>query len=772
MEVIRYPLFSCKIMLLLRILKKFAASKKIGAALPALLAGIFCFFNLWLPFRSGAVDINFSRISFGSFLLAGLPNNNIAWMMPLFETTASLVINLGASPIILPVIMSLASYLLVFCAGCLLRGYWAGIASLVGAGVLEAAGTFRYDDEQSFYSFSLLLVLSLLLLKRRDNTLKNSLLCGLALGASMLVRMPLLLFPPAVVVFDWFYSRERSKAFILRSLALLAASYILLIPWGFLNYSISGRFSIIDDSRAASNLITGAMGSIYTMEGDSRKLAGLGVSDSALAFFVRETVKRPGIYAVNVLKRIWHIFLFSPLLFGLWLIAMAASRERGKFIIFGMPVYFIIIHSALSIDERYFYPMLYVLPPLIIGSFWPGRADQEASGCCIAAKKITAAAFWLFFIAVLAVEALILAYPYRSVRNVDNREYLTRMPERFPDDRVFQDMKCKLLWIEGYDARYYECLGSYNKKFKDKVGAYFLAAQASISPSGLPIPADRKMECLIIKMLREFELDDQAAAMASFRQAYAEYQARRNMLRGEPYQRDNELALLIRGNSDVFWDEHVYRFLLMLPPKNAAKTLSGLKKSIELSGRLKLSALEDVLSLGEAGEHMLRKLLVSDLSGPPSGGLFLFSWKEDAKGSKKLSDHAVEKIISGDFKAAERILLKAVALNPTNPEAFMNLCFVRLRQNRKEKALEACRSAAYSVNFNPENKRPDLEILAAEAAFESYELLNASGRKSEAEKMLRRTVENAPAAWPGIPRAKAALKNLNRSPDWLKKGLR
>ncbi|MBU2574057.1 MAG: hypothetical protein KKH28_08290 [Elusimicrobia bacterium] len=886
--------------------------------------------------------MDFTRTDYGSCLLAGLRNTNITEIMPLFATMGSSALNLGISPVLFLIILRLAVYLLIFSAGCLLRGYWAGIISLAGAGALEAAGALRYEDEQVFYGFFLLLALSLLLLKRRDNTLKNSLLCGLALGASMLVRTPLLLFPPAVVLFDWFYSRERSRAFVLRSLALLAASYVLLIPWGFLNYSISGKFSVVDGRRVACNLITGAKGSIYTMEGDPRKLAGLKPEDSAFSFFIRETLRDPGSCALTVLKRLWHIFLLYPLLFGLFLLAMAVSRERNKLLVFGMPVYFILIHSAVSIEGRYFYPMLYVLPPLIAVSFWPGRADQDP-GRCVIAEKITAAAFWIVFCAVLAVEALVIAYPYRSAKNIKDPGALTRVLERFPNDRYCQEMKCKLLLTKGDDGGYYKCFDSYSKKFGDKTGAYFLAAGASLSPSELPVPAGREeMACLIIRMLREFELGDRNAARASFRQAYAGYEAKRNLLRGEPYQRDKELALLIKGNSDTFWDVHVYRAILMLPPKRSAK-LSGLRKSMEFPGPAELSAqgrqaaehlhrsarnidkqgslaraaepfpnnrvlkdmkcrslwingdaagyykclgaynkksdntlsyflaageslspaelpvpagmemecliirmlrefelgdknaamvsfrqayalhevrhdilrsgpdpalrtseipgsfwdeqvydlilmrppksasktlfelgksielprgsglsaLAEVLSLGEAGERMLITWVAAAMPGPPSGEARLLR-KKAAEGSKKLSDSAVEKIISGDLKTAERFLLEAVELNPFNSEAFMNLCFIRLKENKKKRALEACQSAAYAVYFNPETRLPAFEMLAAEASFKSYELLKESDRKAEAEKALRRAVENAPAAWPGLSKARAALKKDGR----------
>jgi len=736
----------------LRTLKDLAVSENIRAALPALLAAAFCFLNFWLPFRSGAIGMSYPRIASGSFILAGLHNVNVVWTMPLFGTAFSSVLDLGASPVLFLMLPSLACYLLVFSAGCLLRGYRAGIVSLVCAGAFEAAGLLRYDDEQSFYSVSLLLVFSLLLLKRRDNTLKNSLLCGLALGASMLVRAPLVLFPPVVVLFDRFYGGGTVRAFVLRSSLFLAASYVLLLPWGFLNYSISGRFSLIDDRKAACNLITGSEGGIYTMEGDCRKLAGLGEGDSAFGLFAREAAKAPVSFALNFIKRLWHIFLFYPALFGLFLIAMAASRGRPKPLVFGLPVYFILIHAALSVEARYFYPMLYVLPPLIIGGLWPRSADQAAARRAPAGTLI-AAVFCLFFCAVLPVEALMLAYPYRASRNLNDREYFTRLPERFPDDRVFQEMKCELLLIKGDEAQAYACLDAYSKKFGDNIAAYFLAAEKSLSPAAVPVPARGEMECYIIRMLRELELGDRNSATASFRLAYAEYERWHNMLRGEPYQKDKELTLKIRGNSDAFWDGYVYRFFLMLPSESAAKTLSELEKIPELPALSKLRALADAFPLGRSDVLMLRKRVWSEMYGAP------LLWKEEAEKAKKLSDLAVEKMRSGDLRTAERPLLEAEELNSGAPEVFMNLCFIRLRENEREKALEACQSAANAVYLNPENKLPGLEILAAEASFESYELLKAYDRKTEAGKALRRTVYNSPAAWPGLSRARAALKN-------------
>ena len=126
--------------------------------------------------------------------------------------------------------------------------------------------------------------------------------------------------------------------------------------------------------------------------------------------------------------------------------------------------------------------------------------------------------------------------------------------------------------------------------------------------------------------------------------------------------------------------------------------------------------------------------------------------------TKKLSDAAVEKMRSGDLKSAEKLLLEALAANPSYPEALMNLCSMRFMEGKKEQALKACQEAAGSVYAEPKNKRPGFVLLAREAELESYKILSALGRKAEAKKALHRAVENAPDSWPRLAEAKDALK--------------
>ena len=135
-----------------------------------------------------------------------------------------------------------------------------------------------------------------------------------------------------------------------------------------------------------------------------------------------------------------------------------------------------------------------------------------------------------------------------------------------------------------------------------------------------------------------------------------------------------------------------------------------------------------------------------------------FASKENSKASKKLTDQAVDKIFAGDYKAAELLSEKALAKNPLNPEALMNLCVLRQKDGRALKALEACKKAASAVYQDPANKISSLEMLSCEASLESFKLLKALKRGPEAAEILNQCLKRAPPAWPGLEAAKAALK--------------
>ncbi len=725
------------------------------AALPLVLIVFFAALTSALLFMGGGLKIYLDRPELGSFLLAGLRNNDITWSMPLFETAAALAQNFGAAlPLLL--LVRFGVYGLVFAVGSLFRGYKAGLLSLILAGGLELSGAFTYDAEQSFYALFLLLAMALLLRRRSENTVKAGVLAGLAIGASMLVRTPLVLFPPAAALCGWFYRGERSRTYFLRSLAFLAASYVLLLPWGMLNYSVSGKFSLTDTRRAAGNIITGAKGSVYTMNGDPYRLAGLKKSDSAAAFYVQEAAKAPVSYAITVLKRLWAVFLFHPLLFGVFFAAALFSRAKDRLFVSALPAYLLVIHSLFSVEERYFYPMLYLLPPVLAALILGGPAEEMPARHGLPGR-IVAAVCLFSFLAVLAVEGLVMAYPFRAARQTGAGGPFAGAAGRFPGDRALRGLACRELWVRGDDPGYRECLGTFAREFGDKAGAYFLSVYASGDPAAVPVPREAAMDCYVIRMLRELELGRRTAAEASFRLAYQRYDAEHNMLRGAPYAKDRELEAALKNDSGTFWSAFVYPRLLMWPPERGAVIARGLSSLTAPDGRLQLlaDALEEMRSRGSFTGLPLREWAAPSVFGLTQGDLRAL-WKKGAAASGALDAAAAEQAAAGNYARAESLLLRALELdlNPDTGKIFMSLCSLRLKAGEKKKALEACQGAAYAAYFGADGAP---SAAGSGASYQSYKLFLALGLKAEAREALARAVGNAPDSWPLLAEARAAL---------------
>ena len=699
------------------------------AVFPALLAVLFSFWNLH-HFSPAGFFREFQLFDRGGFFLAGVPTGDagtsVTFNMPLFEIVVAAARHLGATAGEIFVILHLGVYSLVFLAGCLLNGYWAGIIALAACGLIGVEREIIY--EQTFYSFFLLLTLIFLLLKSRENTLKNNLFCGLAVGASLLVRTPLFLFPPLAVLFEGVYRRERSRAFMLRSLVFLSASYVLLLPWGFLNNSLNGKFDIFDTGRAACNTITAAEGSVFTMEGDCRKAAGLAPRESAIGFYLRDWGKAPLFHARTVFRRLRAIFLFYPLLFIFFMAAGALGRWRDKPLLLCLPVYFILIHSLLSVEMRYFYPMRYLLVPLIAGGLL-SRFPRSGSAPCGYAARGAAAAFWLSFCLVLGAEALIAAYPFRAARTGKTDDVYAQASSRFPRDSVLHGLKCRELWGKGDDAGFRECLAARIPGFEDIPGAYFLAVSSSIFPSSVALPAadlrDKVLlQCLIVRMLRECELGQRGPAAGSFREAYAVFERTLNRLQGngepvaEPYDQDRRLAARIRLDSARFWDSFVYDMLLFWPPQRMPVILSRLGEAEPLSGRLKTLSeeLAQELGTGKYDERSFRTALLR--TGPVLAA---------GKGPG----------------AASRVEL-------------LRQCRNLAAENKKEQALQACLEAAYGP-AGRSSQEPGSALAACDASLESYKLLKDMGRNEEAREMLLWAVKNAPPGWAGLPEARREL---------------
>jgi len=711
----------------------------------AVAVGLWLLTSLHL-FRTGALHIYLDRPELGSFLLAGLPNSGLSWSLPLFGVIAAAAQACGA---VLPLLLAvrLAQYLLLYSAGSFFRGWRGGFLALGVTAVSELSGAFVYDAEQSFYSLSLLALLCLLLRRSRADTTGKAVLSGLLAGVSLLVRSPLLFFPPALVVLG--VAVRKSKAALKGGLIFLASSYLLLVPWGMLSRSITGSLSVLDSGRAASNLTAGALGAVYTVNGNPLALAGLGPEDSPAAFYLREAGRDPAGFIAVAVRRLLASVLFHPLLCALGLAAFLFARGGDRLFAFALPGYFILFHSLFPVEPRYFYPLLWLLPPLLAAPLGPppaAEADLWKRG------RGTLAVSLVLVCAAVAVDLLALAWPNRAARN----SFDGAVPRWLSGDRTMRGLECGTAWVKGDKAAYLACLEGLASRFGDKTAACFLGVGAEGGIFTSPLPPGSEMECAITGMLREFELGRTGTGKAAVRLAYSYYTSVHSMSRGAADGIDKEIDAGLKQDTGTFWNVFVYRTLLRWQPEDMARILPHLAAAQPLDGRLRLlaDALEEKKDRGSFGWRQLREWLAPSVLGVPQASLRGL-WRLGASESARLTAAAAKKEKDGDSSGAEALLRSALELdlNPDTAEVYLALCRRPVGAAR-ERRLRDCMAAAYGAYFGAAGSSP---VAGAEAAFRAYELLAAAGRKDEAHALLSRTVDNAPSDWSGLAAAKAVL---------------
>lgn len=554
----------------------------------------------------------------GSFLLAGIPHSAVNSRLPFIDIIVSLIMNTGVSPAAVFLLLHLALYLLVFIAGCIPGGYRAGLFAMAIAG-FSAGQTLNGDIEQLFYSIFLLITLCLLLVKSREKTPAAGLLTGLAAGMTLTVRTPLFAFPLLLLLSDGLAGGGRAAA--KRAAIFLASCYLLLLPWALLNRNASGRLEFFETSRAASNVITAAMGSVYTGEANTRLAAGLEPGDSAESYFFREVAKAPLFYAVTTARRAWHIFLFHPVLITLALAAALWGRKRAGPVPFLLPAYLAGIYAFFSIEARYFLPLVYLLPPLIAGFLLPPPVNDGRS--FLLAKRAAGAVFAAALGAVLLFfEVPLAAYPWRAARSPVTSGTFRRAARLFPRDKTFRERACREIWRDGDDRGFYDCLAGFDASFGDPVKRYFLELRASARPAEVGLPdygGNRKKlaELETLRLLRETQLGHKAEADAAFLRAMDAYMRTNSMLRGQPYERDKEIALKLSRDTGGYYDVFVHDLLLFWPPAEIERLLTGLERSGRLKGRLEYlrEELAYARGLGPGRDSLARGWLTAELFG-------------------------------------------------------------------------------------------------------------------------------------------------------------
>jgi tetratricopeptide (TPR) repeat protein len=261
--------------------------------------------------------------------------------------------------------------LLVFTLGSLLQPFAGALSLLLISRATPA------DGNQLVYSLLLLLVAGALASRARKITHLRSGLVGVAVGATLLFRSPLALFPPAFAAFEWALDfRRPRRPYLKHFLLLVLVPYAFLIPWARMNWIVHREFIPLEKGAAVSNIVTGALGLVQCIEGDLSTVVGPGVAmgsaSTALRWAIRVIARDPGAYLASCAARVEFVFFLHPWLFAFALLAFALHRRRREYrdLAF-LAAYFILIHCLMSVQERYFTPLWPLLVPLAVSLPFP-----------------------------------------------------------------------------------------------------------------------------------------------------------------------------------------------------------------------------------------------------------------------------------------------------------------------------------------------------------------------------------------------------------------
>ncbi|MEK7233801.1 MAG: glycosyltransferase family 39 protein [Elusimicrobiota bacterium] len=251
------------------------------------------------------------------------------------------------------------------------------------AGAL-AATAYAFNADQIAYGASLeiehfcsLLLLSVACalvcwLRRPSN--KSTWILGLAIGFSLNCRSTLFLFTPfllaACLLRPHFFHKNAKRQLAL----VLLCSALTLSPWIARNALHFRTFIPFERFAAACNLFTASEGMVGTLlpsqaqaiasagdrsfermdeDGKNRELS----RRAAANIFVR-----PGSYLWSSVVRAAFVVCMHPWLWGLSLLALWLNRHQRRLLPLAyLAAYFLGIHSLLSVEGRYFIPLIPIL---------------------------------------------------------------------------------------------------------------------------------------------------------------------------------------------------------------------------------------------------------------------------------------------------------------------------------------------------------------------------------------------------------------------------
>jgi|GEM_PF-5710887 len=302
-----------------------------------------------------------------------------------------------------------------------LASYKAGLlAALFSALCLTSDGHF-VDIEQRLVALELLCAAFYFLRDERVPSRACKYAGAAMLGCTFMLRSTMALFPPLWGLWAVFRGgRTGWKGRCREVLLAVVLPYLFLVPWMFAAHFGMQRTVVFEDGRANSNIVTGALGLIGTIEGSPRELAllnGWRESDSLYLWAGKQIVSHPWLYISAVAERARQVVLFFPAaaLLGVFGCAVLFFRRRVSLPLL-LCLYFVSIHCFMTVEPRYFVP-LWLLCAAFSGAAF-GCFGSNAAGIGTDSGRMTGAVWF----SVMALEVwgaiLLLLYPFR-VRSRD-----------------------------------------------------------------------------------------------------------------------------------------------------------------------------------------------------------------------------------------------------------------------------------------------------------------------------------------------------------------
>lgn len=363
------------------------------------------------------------NVEAGEALLHGLPHRRLLWSMPAYSVSSALVCHpgRGGGGLAFPAAALGLTVALVAGMGRFVAGGLGGAFAVAAYCFLASSFGGAWDSffgDRWFYQATIALVGFAAAWRAGTADRMATPALGLSMGISLATLSPLLFYPALCAGWEMLRAKERRKA-VLTAALLLGIPCIILLPWGYLNSRIQGRFVFLEDQRADTNIMAGAAGVVSgPVLANARSLIGAASEDAPWRAAVAWVLAHPLMYLQSVLKRIHHVLSGSPIPFALAIIGgTLGRRDPVARSLSGLAAYYCGMHFLMPIERRYLFPILPVLAVLPAAglipfscagarSLWPRRWFAMFGGPVVAFVSLALALCAVFPARAAAPDAL------------------------------------------------------------------------------------------------------------------------------------------------------------------------------------------------------------------------------------------------------------------------------------------------------------------------------------------------------------------------------